>query len=403
MSPSAPAKTPADIEPLAKRIERRRGAERLRLLIVGAGLAGATLAALLRQRGDMPIVIEKGVEGTQSGYMLGLLPLGGRVLNGLGLAKSYAKLSLPMHIYDLYGRTGERIRRYPLDRLVTRFGTWGGVARGPLLHLLRTAAGPIYYETTLAAITDHADHVTATFGDGSKADFDLIVGADGIHSATRDLILSPHQVETFDTGWGGHMVWSDLAGQQKDAYAELWSAGWGVGLYPVADRLGLFLAGRHEKMADIPAQTYAETLAKRLPDGPFRSALDRLDRSQCGFYWKMEDRRAQVWSRGRTVLLGDAAAAFLPTAGVGASAAMDSAAALADELGRADAAHMDFALALYERRQRSRVERAQKNSRSLARYMFVKSAPMAWARDQFMRFYTLDSLVKDIENVMTGR
>ena len=53
----------------------------------------------------------------------------------------------------------------------------------------------------------------------------------------------------------------------------------------------------------------------------------------------MTDFRAKVWSRGRTVLLGDAAAAFLPTADVGASAAMDAAAPLSDELSRASNDH----------------------------------------------------------------
>jgi 2-polyprenyl-6-methoxyphenol hydroxylase-like FAD-dependent oxidoreductase len=59
---------------------------RLRVLIIGAGIAGATLGALLRQRGDAGFLIERGDEHGEAGYMLGLLPLGGRVLNGLGLA-----------------------------------------------------------------------------------------------------------------------------------------------------------------------------------------------------------------------------------------------------------------------------------------------------------------------------
>ena len=110
-----------------------------------------------------------------------------------------------------------------------------------------------------------------------------------------------------------------------------------------------------------------------------------------------------MWSRDRAVLLGDAAAGFLPTAGVGASAAMDSAAALADELSRADIPHLDHALALYERRQRPRVERAQKNSRTLARTMFVHGGAKTFARDQLARLYSLDRLVSDISGVMEGR
>src|SRR5690606_2829035 len=124
-----------------------------------------------------------------------------------------------------------------------------------------------------------------------------------------------------------------------DTYRELWSAGWGVGLYPVPGRAGIFLAGLDGALKQTDVESYAAAIEKRLPKGPFLDALKARDRDAPSFYWPMADCRSRVWSRGRVVLLGDAAAAFLPTAGVGASAAMDSAAALADELSRADASH----------------------------------------------------------------
>ncbi|MEZ5267742.1 MAG: hypothetical protein R2789_03945 [Microthrixaceae bacterium] len=99
-----------------------------------------------------------------------------------------------------------------------------------------------------------------------------------------------------------------------------------MGIYPVPGRLGVFLAGRHHEIVDHDVQGYARELVERVPDRVFASALGALDLDAPAFYWRMADCRARTWSR-RTVLLGDAAAAFLPTAGVGASAAMDSAAA----------------------------------------------------------------------------
>ncbi|MEO1018834.1 MAG: hypothetical protein AAFY56_14245, partial [Pseudomonadota bacterium] len=75
---------------------------------------------------------------------------------------------------------------------------------------------------------------------------------------------------------------------------------------------------------------------------------------------------------------------------------------LADELSRADTAHLAYALELYEKRQRHRVEISEKNSRQLSRLMFVNTAPAAWARDHLMEFYTLEHLIKDISKVMAG-
>jgi len=110
----------------------------------------------------------------------------------------------------------------------------------------------------------------------------------------------------------------------------------------------------------------------------------------------MRDVRAPEWSRGRVVLLGDAAAAFLPTAGVGASMAMESAAVLNDVLARTNARYVETAIDYYIRRRRKRVEAIQDNSRSLARLMFVTSRPLAAARDFAMRFYTLRMLARDL-------
>jgi 2-polyprenyl-6-methoxyphenol hydroxylase-like FAD-dependent oxidoreductase len=371
---------------------------RLRVLIVGAGIAGSTLAALLHLRGETAFVIEHGAPEDDEGYMLGLLPLGGRVLNGLGLAGAYASQSLPMRVYDLYNRKGALAHSYPLDRLVSGFGDWRGIERGALLAMLRSAAGPIRYDTTAPRLVEVGDGVEVTFDDGSTATFDLVVAGDGMHSRTREALFGT--VDEFDTGWGGFVMWGPL--DDPERYSEMWAPGWGVGIYPVPGRVGIFLAGRHDAIADRDPQDYADEVLGRLPEGRFRHVLSHRDVNQQAFYWRMADVRSRRWITEHAVLLGDAAAGFLPTAGVGASAAMDSAAALADELSRAEASHLDYALRLYERRQRPRVELAQKNSRSLARYMFMSSRTGTVLRDGLMRFYTLDRLVSDISGVMAG-
>ncbi len=94
--------------------------------------------------------------------------------------------------------------------------------------------------------------------------------------------------------------------------------------------------------------------------------------------------------------MGDAACAFLPTAGVGASMALESAAVLADELSRTDAKFVTGALDHYEKRRKKRAEAFQQDSRKLASMMTVESLPMAWGRDQAMKLYTLDMLAKNI-------
>jgi 2-polyprenyl-6-methoxyphenol hydroxylase-like FAD-dependent oxidoreductase len=76
---------------------------------------------------------------------------------------------------------------------------------------------------------------------------------------------------------------------------------------------------------------------------------------------------------------------------------MESAAVLADELGRTDIKGLDLALHLYEKRRRQRAEAAQTASRRIASLMFVKSLPVAWSRDQLLKFYSIDAFAGEIE------
>lgn len=82
--------------------------------------------------------------------------------------------------------------------------------------------------------------------------------------------------------------------------------------------------------------------------------------------------------------------------------AMDSAAALVDELSRSESDHMQYALNLYTRRQKKRVEKAQTDSRQLGKMMFVQSPLLSMVRNYALRFYTLKNLLANISKVIEG-
>lgn len=110
----------------------------------------------------------------------------------------------------------------------------------------------------------------------------------------------------------------------------------------------------------------------------------------------MRDTRARSWVKGRVALCGDAAVGFLPTAGVGASNGMRCAAALADELSRADAAGVPLAFELYERRCRKIAEANQAESRRLGRVMFMRNRAGTWVRDQVAHHYPAERMLAQI-------
>lgn len=118
-----------------------KGGMNMRVLIVGAGIGGLTLAALLRRWNVEPDLIDRAPNFDHAGYMLGLYPLGSRILHGLGAFDAFVAASEPMDYYAVANGKGEVINRYELGVITDRFGPIRQLSRGELLGLLATAAG----------------------------------------------------------------------------------------------------------------------------------------------------------------------------------------------------------------------------------------------------------------------
>ena len=372
----------------------------MRILIVGAGIAGLTLSALLRQKGIKPLLVDRAPDFAQSGYMLGLFPMGNRVLHGLGAFDAFVRRSEPMDTYAMCNGHGETMQTFDIASALGKFGVTRQLSRAALLEILREAAPDVLLrmDTRVSELREQGEEVEAFAGQESLGRFDLVVGADGIHSAVRRHVSG--DVEMRPSGWSAWVWWAPAEAAPHKLVTEYWGAGRFVGVYPVGEKIGVIAAGPideigHDRIGGSGAKL-AELFSayKGIARAPF-AAMPANDKDM--FFWNLEDCRAPHWSKGRVALMGDSACAFLPTAGVGASMAMESAAVLADELGRTDARGMALALQHYETRRRKRAEGAQTASRRIATLMFVKSTPVAWGRDQLMKFYSIEEFAKEIE------
>jgi salicylate hydroxylase len=171
----------------------------------------------------------------------------------------------------------------------------------------------------------------------------------------------------------------------------------------VKGRVGIFIGGP-EDVTEAGPVAFSDSFRKSgSPGDRVESALDTLVADPDPFYWKFTDIRSERLALGRVVLLGDAGVGFMPTAGVGAAMAMDSAATLDDELSRTGAAQVPFALELYERRQLPRLIAAQRDSRRLARVMFTRSRLASWTVRQVMRAVSLKAALGGIRKVVERR
>ena len=99
---------------LQEQIEGQKG-DRLRVLVVGAGVAGLTLAQLLRRGGLNPVLAERAPDNADAGYMLALMPLVDPAMQALGVREEYRSRSVPFQHYCLHGHHGPLLRETHRD------------------------------------------------------------------------------------------------------------------------------------------------------------------------------------------------------------------------------------------------------------------------------------------------
>jgi 2-polyprenyl-6-methoxyphenol hydroxylase-like FAD-dependent oxidoreductase len=373
----------------------------MRILIIGGGMAGWTLAGHLTHRGMTPTLVERVPEYTRVGFWIGLYPFSASTLRETGSYAGYDEASIAMQDYVMSDSHGAVLQRMSFAEVLKRIhGFMGALQRADLLDVLRRGGEgtDVRMGTTVESLEQMADAVRVTLSDGSVEEFDVVLACDGIHSTTRAQLIGDAQAGLTDWGFTAFTWWSPRQEAVGDSVMEYWGAAGLFGLYPLSDRLNA-IAGMPtpDGLAEMSQGEIRDAVCAHFADypEPVLEALQHVGDDRV-FPWPMVDQKAEQWIHGRVALVGDAATGFLPTAGVGASNAIKSAAVLADELGRADRATIPLALSLWEQRVRAKIEANQTASRTLARMMFVKGHTVAKVRDLMLKHYPVEKVAEDV-------
>ena len=319
----------------------------MRVLIVGAGIAGPTLAFWLRRLGHQPTLVDSAPGPRRGGYLVDFWGAGFDVAERMGIVPELRHSGYHLREARGVGRDGRRIASFEPSAFVGSGDRYVTIARSDLASAIYGAlAGDVetIFDDTVDALDDDGSQVHVTFRSGNRRDFDLVVGADGLHSRVRSLAFGPQQ--RFENHLGIVVAAFDVAGYRpRDELVAVMHADVGFQLLRMSlrDDATLFLLtlrdGGNVALAS-PGEQQA-LLRRRLAGAGWETPaiLDAMTGARTFYFDRVSQIRMPSWSRGRVALVGDAAACPSLLAGQGSALAMIEAYVLAAELAGSDDDH----------------------------------------------------------------
>lgn len=361
----------------------------LKVVIIGAGIGGLTTGIAMRQAGYQVEIYDRAHELRPAGAGISLWSNGVKVLNKLGLGEQLAAIGGEMNAMEYRSHTDESLSFVDLRPLFEQVGQRPyPVARTDLQTMLLEAFGPEHVHLgRLCVEVEQDDHsATAIFANGERVSGDLVIGADGIHSAVRAHVVG-HRV---DRRYARYVNWNGLVKADPElCEKDLWVLYVGdnkrASMMPVGgDRFYFFFGAPMAEGTQVDPSDRRDELANIFQGWPtpVQKLIQAIDPAQTNRLEIGDIDPLERLVQGRIALLGDSAHATTPTLGQGGCQAMEDAEVVTHYLVTTNIGVTD-ALKRYERARKGRTAeltiKARKRTSTI--YGYVPEATQQWYTD----------------------
>lgn len=348
------------------------------VLVVGAGITGLTTALALGRAGASVTVLELASGPRDGGYMIDFFGVGYEAADELGILADLGQCHRQIDRLVFFRSSSSR--QFALTYEVMRARMFAGrhynFLRGDLEEVLRRHAAEvadIRYGSTVVSLSQEASGVLVDTAEGVTGRYDLVVGADGVHSTVRELVWGPASLRSLRHMTAAYLIDRLPAGVAPDEFSTMTAPGRMVAVYPTsADQAATFFVHRTADPAAELERGAGEVLSEVYrPLGWVVPQLLDAAPAHGVYYDEVTQVALDRWVTGRVVLAGDAAWCVSLLAGQGASLGVAGGLSLANAI--TTGAGVDQGLRHWERKFRPVVEARQRSGRTTASW-FVPTA-----------------------------
>ncbi|HEY1707201.1 MAG TPA: FAD-binding domain [Rhizomicrobium sp.] len=370
------------------------------VLISGAGIAGPALAYWLNKAGYETTLVERAPAIRNGGYVIDFWGLGYDIAERMGLLEDIKRIGYRVREVQIVGDRGQRLAGFGtkvFEELTD--GRFVTVARSGLSRLLfeKVRNGTdVLFDDEIVELEEQNDAIRVRFRRSCERRFDLVIGADGLHSQVRDLAFGSQ--ERFEKKLGYGVAAFEVQGyrpRDEDVYLMYGQPGRMIGRFSQHDDRTFFLFVFATECQSMPTSSDLQKVMLRKIycaskwEGP--AIMDELNRANELYFDSVSQIRMDRWWRGRVALVGDAAFCVSLLAGQGSALAMISAYVLAGELLKADGRY-DVAFAEYESLLCDYIRSKQRGAERFAAAFAPKTAWGMWFRNSVISALAIPGL-----------
>lgn len=312
----------------------------MKILVIGAGIAGPAMCYWLKRFGFSPVLIEKSASIRKGGQALDVRGIATHIARDMGIYNQICDMRTRIACGRFVDTAGKVLHEAHGEKFGFRQDDEVEILRGDLVDILMSTITdvPCYFNQSITSMQQNDQNVTVHFQNGKAEHYDIVIAADGIHSATRQMVFDKNEYQLnhlgsyFSTFTIPNYLGLDHMDVECEAHHKLVSMN--SDNNPESARVGLMFRSQH-----IMKNIRDEQEQKQLLHDTFRdfgwetqNILNRMSESEDFYFDSMTQIKMKSWTKGRIALVGDAGYCPSPLSGQGNNLAFVGAYVLAGEL-----------------------------------------------------------------------